>query len=171
MDSMMMHTVWRRLVGLVISCFCLVSMVWWVVHAWDDLNKDPFIELEKCEDGADCIDAGKLLREETIENENGVFARIARALGFDNGADELDPEVATNFIKEVINWFLAIMWLIATIVLLVWFYRMFFTTDHEEGFSRARKTVINAVIALVVIALSWFIVRWLFSIYEITLGG
>jgi uncharacterized PurR-regulated membrane protein YhhQ (DUF165 family) len=65
----------------------------------------------------------------------------------------------------MINYFLMIAGLVATVVLIIWFYRMFAAWDNQEAYKKAMKTVVRAGLAIVVIGVSWFIVSWFFDIF------
>lgn len=44
---------------------------------------------------------------------------------------------------------------------------MFFS-EQEDGYGKAKKIVIGASTALLIMGISWFIVTYIFSVYEIT---
>ena len=159
---------WKSL----ISSIVLVVVVLTSLAVWFDISDTtdwPYVDTnETVWAGAeeDSVDVGVILKEWGVDGTLSVGQRIMSAFGINYFQDEGESQTATYYIKEVINWALVIAWLIALIVILVGFYKMFFSSDNEEGFKSARKMVINAAIALAVIALAWFITSWLFFIFE-----
>jgi hypothetical protein len=100
------------------------------------------------------------------------------ALGTDSTSEELQrtynvawdsewDQRATDYIRIIINWFLAIIGLVALIVIIIWFYKMLVSWDSEAAWWEARKLVMNAAIALTVIGIAWFVVSWFFDIFFI----
>lgn len=72
---------------------------------------------------------------------------------------------ATDYIRVIINRFLAVVGLVALVVLIVGFYKMLVSADSEAARWEARKLVMNAGIALGVIGIARFIVSWFFDIF------
>jgi hypothetical protein len=128
-------------------------------NAWKEF---PLWDGKECY-GADCVDLGKKIKEDAIDPDTSISEKIQKDLWVDY--QNADNQRATFYIKQVINRFLAIIWLIALIVLVYWFYKIFFASDGEESFGEALKIVKWAAIALFVIWLSWFIVSMLFDIF------
>ena len=114
--------------------------------------------------GEKATDFGKVFEETAIKPNDSVSERIQKLLKVDYDWDQR----ATFFIKNAFNWVLAIIGMVALIVLIYAFYQMFTAEGNEEKFKEARKFVIWATIALFVIWLSWFIVSFLFNIFEVT---
>lgn len=111
-------------------------------------------------DWEDTTDIGQILQDDS-DDPLGASEQIQESynVNFD------DEQRWTAYIASIINWFLAITWLVALVVLIVWFYRMFLAKDNEEALKEARKTVVSAVIALLVIGTAWFIVSQFFDIF------
>ncbi|USN54184.1 MAG: hypothetical protein H6765_06355 [Candidatus Peribacteria bacterium] len=65
----------------------------------------------------------------------------------------------------MLNYFLAIAGLVALIVLVLGFYKMFTASDNKEGYKEALQYVTRAAIAIVIIGVSWFLVSWFFDIF------
>lgn len=138
------------------SCFASTTEIG---KAWADF---PLWDGKECY-GADCVDLGKEIKENAIDPEDSASELIQKELGVNY--QNADNQRATFYIKQVINRFLAVIWLIALIVLIYWFYKMFFASDGEESFGEALKIVKWAALALFVIWLSWFIVSMIFDIF------
>lgn len=75
------------------------------------------------------------------------------------------PEKAISYVQVLINYVLALVWFIAVLILIYSFYMIFFGKS-DDGIAKARKTVIWASIAIVVIAASAYIVNLLFYLYS-----
>lgn len=147
---------WLLSVLLVWSCFASTTEI-------GNVGKEfPLWDGEECY-GADCVDIGQKIKDDAIDPETSVSEKIQQDLWVDY--QDAENQRATFYIKQVINRFLAIIGLIALIVLVYWFYKMFFASDGEESFSEALKIVKWAALALFVIWLSWFIVSMLFDIF------
>jgi hypothetical protein len=72
---------------------------------------------------------------------------------------------ATDYIRVIINRFLAVVGLVALVVIIIGFYKMLVSWDSEAAWWDARKLVLNAWIALAVIGVAWFVVSWFFDIF------
>jgi len=105
-------------------------------------------------------DIGKILQEDSSD-PNGVSEKVQVAYK----VNFTDKQRGTAYLASIINWFLAISGLVALIILIVGFYKMFLAKDNEEALKDARKTVTSAVIALLVIGSAWFIVSQFFDVY------
>ena len=157
---MMIATVWRYCFYWLISlCFAWSCFASEIGNAWKDFPLWP----GEAGQGADSVDLGKVIKEDAIDPEDSASEKIQKELGVDY--QNADNQRATFYIKQVINRFLAVIWLIALIVLIYWFYKMFFASDGEESFGEALKIVKWAALALFVIWLSWFIVSMIFDIF------
>lgn len=73
------------------------------------------------------------------------------------------------FVKKIINFLLALLWVIATIIIIYWFYLMVVPWGKsDEQLKNAKKYIKISVIAIVMIWLSRLIVQFIFNIYSIT---
>lgn len=149
-------TVW----SMMICFFDLVNA--FVVD--DFLNDDPLDWLIEANKGSwwENIDIGKELQEVTV-SEDSLIKQMLEQLWF-----EFDSgQVAIKFINNLINFALVVVWLIAMIVLIYGFYKMFFS-DGEEWWTDAKKLVTNTVIALIVIWFARFITSRAFNLFYAT---
>jgi hypothetical protein len=64
------------------------------------------------------IDFGNIIKKEAIDKESSASERIQQALGVNYSAGEAKEQRATFYIKQLINRFLAIIGLVATVVLI-----------------------------------------------------
>lgn len=139
------------------------------VDAFDigDVVNDTWLytEVFDSESGEETIDVGQVLKDKAIDEKDGVLQKTLRAFGIDY-TEKDGGQAATYYVKEVLNRVLAILGLVALLMLIFGFYKMFVAKDHEEWFTAAKKIVINAVVAIVIIALAWFLVSWFFTIYD-----
>lgn len=108
----------------------------------------------------EATEIGEILQKDA-DDDNWASERIQTAYNVDFD----DKQRWTAYLASIINWFLAISGLVALIILIVWFYKMFLASDNEEAMKNARKTVKSAVIALLVIGTAWFVVSQFFDIF------
>lgn len=141
----------------------------WFFQSLYAFDFDSYIEAEPYGDfmdstvevGEDNIDPWKILADE-INKDEWVLKQILKALGIDVDADDLG---AFSFIRNLINYALVIVGLVAMAVLIYGFYKIFFT-EGEEALKDAKKLIIGAAVALAIIGLAWFIARFFFSVFD-----
>jgi len=75
------------------------------------------------------------------------------------------PDKAITFGQVVVNYILALLGFIALILIIYAFAKIFFGKEDEE-IKNARKTVIGASIALLVIGASAYIVNFMFYVFS-----
>lgn len=160
----------RRIIGRLSIYLFGIIIAWSTVSAFsfDDVKEFPYEPWEEYVNTEDTVDAWQVFKDESVNNEEWIVIQLMDAFGI-NYTDETD-QTATFYIKELINWLLAIVGIVALISLLWWFYKMLLSKDSEEWYTSAKKIVMNAAIAITVIWLSWFIVSWFFAIYSATLS-
>lgn len=69
------------------------------------------------------------------------------------------PRTVSGLIKLVINWMLALAGLIAVLFLIVGGFWYITSAGNEEQAEKGKGTVINAIIGIIIIVLSWVIVN------------
>lgn len=69
---------------------------------------------------------------------------------------------ALTIIRVTINWVLSILWVIALILCLYWWFLMLTAAGDDNKVKTWTKILKNAAIWLVIIWLSWIIVRFVF---------
>jgi len=69
------------------------------------------------------------------------------------------------YVINLVNLWLQLAAMLATLFLIYWFISMFFASD-EDGFTKAKKIVVNVAISLAVLGLSFFLVNMLFYFYS-----
>lgn len=111
----------------------------------------------------DTTDIGQIIKEEAIDPTDSASEQIQEA--FNINLDAEDDQRATAYLKEVINWTLAIVWLVALTTVIYGFYRMVLSSDDQEWIKNARKIIITAFVALMVIGLARVIVSQFFDIF------
>lgn len=114
-------------------------------------------------EGESSIEMWQLMYDTAIKPEKSASEQIQKELGV--AYDQAGDQRATYYIQQLINRFLAIAWLVALIVLVYGFFKMFFAKDNEEAFQEALKIVKGAVMALLIIWVSWFIVSAIFDLF------
>ena len=161
----------KRVIGWLSIYLFGILVSWGAVSAFsfDDIKEFPYAQWEnEYINPEDTVDAGQVFKDDSVDPDDGIVNQLMDAFGI-NYTDETD-QTATFYVKELINWLLAIVGIVALISLLWWFYKMLLTKDSEEWYTSAKKIVMNAAIAITVIWLSWFIVSWFFAIYSATLS-
>ena len=151
-------------------CVYGLLTIWWSTFSFsfDDIKEFPYEQGEELTNSEDTVDAWQVFKDDSVTNEEWIVVQIMDAFGI-NYTDETG-QTATFYIKELINWLLAIVGIVALMSLLWWFYKMLLSKDSEEWYTSAKKIVGNAALAIVVIWLSWFIVSRFFAIYTATLS-
>ena len=133
--------------------------LWWVV-AYDIDPSFPY-DVWTWEWWEAAVNIWKVIKEEAIDPTDSASEQIQVAYKIDLD----DDQRATAYIKEVINRTLAVIGLMALTTLIYGFYRMILTTDNEEWYKNARKIIVTAIIALVIIGTAWIIVSQFFDIF------
>ena len=112
-------------------------------------------------DPAEATDLGTVFKETAIDDTAGAVEGISAELQ----VAYVEPQRASEFLRNVINRALGITGLIALIMIIYGFYKMFAAKDNEEAAKGALKIIISATIALLVIAVVWFLVSWFFDTF------
>lgn len=82
-----------------------------------------------------------------------------------NYADPSGTGKAIVYVQIIINYALALLWFIAILFFVYAFYMMFFGKS-DDAFTQAKKTIMGAWFALLMIALSAYVVNFVFYIYN-----
>ena len=72
----------------------------------------------------------------------------------------------TCIIDGVIQFLLAIVFLVAVVFLIIGGFRYIVSQGNEEGVEKAKGTITNAIIGIVVVLLGWIILRVVINILE-----
>lgn len=107
---------------------------------------------------------GDIIKEDAVTPDDGFLKRTLRLFNLDQFINTSDAG-ALEYAKSLINKALGYTSLIAFFIVLYGFGKMLFSED-EEGIATARKTVVSAAIAIAILAVSWLVVTFLFSIYD-----
>lgn len=105
-----------------------------------------------------------IIQDELVEANDSVLNKILRVFNLDQFTT-LSDSSALEFIKYILNIALGLVSFIAVVVIIYGFVKIIFAKD-DEGLTEARKTVQGAAIAIAIIAVSRFVVSFLFSLYE-----
>ncbi len=105
-----------------------------------------------------------VIKEDVANASDGVLKQILTVFNL-NRFVAMSNSSALEFAKYIINIALWLVTFIALIVILYGFAQIFFAKD-DDGLSKAKNIVRWAAIAIAIIAVSWFIVTFLFNIYE-----
>ena len=104
-----------------------------------------------------------IIQDDIVEANDGVLKKILRVFKLEDYIKKSDAS-ALEFIKEILNIALGLVSFIALVVVIYGFVKIIFAKD-DEGITEARKTVQGAAIAIAIIAVSRFIVTFLFDLY------
>jgi hypothetical protein len=104
-----------------------------------------------------------IIQDDVVEANDGVLKKILRVFNLDQFTT-LSDSSALEFVKYILNIALGLVSFIAVVIVIYGFAQIIFAKD-EEGVTKARKTVQGAAIAIGIIAISWFIVSFLFDLY------
>lgn len=105
-----------------------------------------------------------IIKSELVDANDGILKRILRAFNMERFIN-LSNASALEYVKFMLNVLLSLTALVAFVIIIYGFAKIIFSED-EEGITNARKTVQWAAIAIAIIGASWFIVSFLFNIYE-----
>ena len=151
-----------RLITLFLSLLTL-CLSWLVWHTYAQSSEDSFFYGD-----SDVVEPTTtihtIIQDDVVEANDGVLKKILRVLNLDQFTT-LSDSSALEFVKYILNIALGLVSFIAVVVVIYGFVQVIFAKD-EEGVTKARKTVQGAAIAIGIIAVSWFIVSFLFSLYE-----
>lgn len=117
----------------------------------------------------DNTNLGAVIKDDSVTPQNGIVYKLRQAFKLTGGIYERSDQKAIDYIKMIINIALWLVGFISLILLIYAFYLMFFTAE-EEGLAKAKKILKGILIALVVMGISYFIVSFIFFIYNITTG-
>lgn len=78
---------------------------------------------------------------------------------------------ATGFIGNIINWLLSIAFGVAVLFLIIGGFWYITSAGNEENAEKGKKTVINAIIGLIIIILSYVIVNVVVGFGSTVAGG
>ena len=105
-----------------------------------------------------------IVYNQVVEPNDGILKKTLRVFWLDQYIS-LSNASALEYVKTVLNIALSLTALVAFIIIIYGFAQILFAQD-DEAITNARKTVQWAAIAIGIIAVSWFLVTFLFSIYE-----
>lgn len=131
----------------------------------DEYQDRPYDAGTETTDGNEATNLGKVIKDDAVDPSDSAISKIQKSLQVDYQDSKGVDQTATYFVKNILNWLMSIAGLVALIVLLYGFYQMFVAKDHKSGYEEAFKIVKGAAIAILVIALAWFVVSWFFDIY------
>lgn len=80
----------------------------------------------------------------------------------------LDEDTATWHVQSVVNYFLWIIAFLSLIMIIYSFYMIFFSGKGEEAVWKAKKYIFWSIIAIVVSWIAWYVVSFMFYIFEKT---
>lgn len=105
-----------------------------------------------------------VIKTDVVDSNDGFLKNILKVFNLEQFTN-LSNASALEFVKYIINIALGLISFIALVVIIYGFAKIFFAKD-DEGLTEAKKTVQWAAIAIGIIAVSWFIVTFLFNIYD-----
>ena len=103
------------------------------------------------------------LKDIVISKHNdSTLDKLSKSFLWTDFSDQSDP--AVYYISKFINYFLGILSFIAFLVL-VYGFSMVFTGKTDEWIKKWWKYIKMAIVAIIVIWVSWLIAMWVISIY------
>lgn len=116
------------------------------------------------DDGSPTTVQRDIVKDQVIDPNDGILKRTLRMFELDQYINLSDAS-ALEYIKFILNTALGLTSLVALVIILYGFAQIIFAKD-DEAIATARKTVQGSAIAIGILAISWFLVTFLFSIYE-----
>ncbi|MDR0651033.1 MAG: hypothetical protein LBG59_06680 [Candidatus Peribacteria bacterium] len=98
------------------------------------------------------------------DDSDTLLDTFLRIFGF-NSTQYTGTTKALMYVKTIINLLLSLVSFVALGIILYSFYLMFFTED-TKGIETVKKNLKGVAIALVILGLSWFIVSFIFNLYN-----
>ncbi len=108
-------------------------------------------------------DINGMIKDDIINSSSWPWKWIISVFRLDPFIDKSDLS-ALELAKYIINIALGLISFIALIVIIYGFAQIFFAKD-DEGVSKAKKIVQGAAIAIAIIAVSRFVISFLFDLY------
>lgn len=115
----------------------------------------------------DKTDIAKMITKDAVKWQQTIIYKLREAFKLTGWIYEKSDKKALDYIKMIIN---MALWLVAFIslgLIVFAFYLMFFS-EQEDGLTRAKKILKWVLIALIVMGVSYFIVSFIFYLYNIT---
>jgi hypothetical protein len=110
------------------------------------------------------VDDEGQVNKNIVESSQSTINQVAQDYIWNDVVSDNDPAIL--YISKVINYFLWILWFIAFLVLIYWFSLVYTGGDSSASFQKWTKYVKGAIIAIIVIWISWLISSWFISIYS-----
>jgi len=149
-------------------CYSLLILLGFV--ALPTFGQDFYYNYQEWDPGRDNLEIGEIIHEEAVKPQNTVLYKIREMFRLTGKFyDKSNKTVAIDYIKSIINIALGLVGFISLILVLYAFYLMFFT-EQEQWMTRAKKILRWVMIALVIMGLSYFIVSFIFYVYNLTSG-
>lgn len=136
-----------------------VSISW----VWAQSNEDSFF-YEGFDDGTSTTVQRDIVKEQVVDPNDGILKKTLQMFNLDQYTNLSDAS-ALEYIKFILNTALSLTSLVALVIIIYGFAQIIFA-ESDDAVSVARKTVQGSAIAIAIIAISWFLVTFLFSIYE-----
>ena len=169
---------WRRLVQF-FWCVCMMLGLWvvWVVFSgW----VDPFATLDTLSPGKDILTHSIEDVIDTNAVDDPIVSWLEAIAGwwkikglYDPDADPTGStfEKITNIIKTIVNYALSIIGLVAMVYLIYHGFLVMTAGTNEEQAGKWRWGIKYAAIAIVGIAISWFIVDFILRLIWVATGS
>lgn len=108
----------------------------------------------------------KLMKKYMLDDNKSIFDDLLSIVWIKSYT--LKNWSAAYYLQKVFNYFLSILAFIALVVLIYWFYKLLFSGQwFDESYKTAKKYILNALLALFIIGLSWYIISWIFYIVAV----
>lgn len=143
---------------LVLWAWVCLSQNFWN-EIWND-NRFSFPYDEQPVDATDSTDISTITKQQVVQPRQSLIWQLMNAFNI-NYSTNTKWEF---YVKKVVNYFLAIVSVVALVVLIYGFY-MVFLWNSEENLKKARKYIFLAATSLFIMWVSWFIISWIFEIF------
>ena len=152
----------------------LLSLIWLLsiltMLNWAIFAQNFYYDYQPLANWDDNTDIWKIFKEDSITTQDGANYKLREAFKLTSGIYAKSDKKAIDYIKMIINMALGLVAFISLALLIFAFYLMFFK-EHEEGRTQAKKIIKGVLIAIVAMWVSFFIVSFIFYLYQITTGA
>lgn len=144
----------------------LLSMLFFASIVWVNAQQDFPYDVDMANPtNSDNLDIWEIVKTDSIQPANSILNKLYWLLGLQWSTYTQWDKKAEYYITMVLNMVLGLVSFISLILIIYSFYLIFFV-KQEEWVAKAKKMLIGVFIALAIMWLSWFIVSFVFDIYN-----
>jgi len=146
----------------------LIFIMWWLWGTFS-LAQNFYYDYQPLWNEEDNTNIGKIFKDDSITPQNATNYRLREAFKITGWIYAKGDKKAIDYIKMIVNLWLSLVAFISLILIIFAFYLMFFK-EQEEWRTQAKKIIKWVLIAIVAMWVSFFIVSFIFYLYQITTG-